>query len=770
MGSFLSKSRSADENFGEEETDNEYVVIELLFPSSSPFYTDDVIRVSNDRSNFAPDENRENVPPLCQKTTAREKEKFEAELDETVIHWPGGAEIKLRQNNALMEFAKMQYPHWKKPGNKVSIPCVKIPRMMVRNVDLSKELQTYYKSLVKGEEGENKIYKLFTNEVLTDEAGIMIFPNVDGSHIFEKGSPGSVEIDMIVAHPQKGLFVFNVKNKLIKKVKETENLKQETMKHAKFLGFLSSYNTPCVDLSSNSCLPLVPIHAVICYIPGDNTSIAKLSEDSAWYVNAQIGAANKVLVFQKASLKNFASAWKDSLQEIPDMNETYHFDVLVARLVALNSMGRANSLIHQKFISKEIQSIQVETSELDSWIEKQFSEVLTDRKDDKQDLIRRVKEQSNKTGSAKTRVILWTKEQLDIIAAVFILLQKCSKTTLFSNAPKSLRLNISGPKGSGKTMLMVYLAELACRIFEENGDDQCKIVICDGSRGKAKVLFSELKESVSGKSIEFWKLEKLSELHRGIVFIDEDLYESSIKDLHSNLKKNVHLCLFSSMTTTDPNFRSWSSENFQEFKLKQTLRSTKQLQMFTKNIIRNIVGSYNLTELSGNPPHSLDGTNRADILYVESADCLEIETFIDKCVETVMNVSSSYDMPSILVIISYLSPKAQILVVARLKEKGLTLRSNSYNLDLQGCQILPKIQLESIQVITGSEFGTVVILLEKNFSGPNLVQFVDSFVMTITRATTNLAIVVGDKSYFESALESHEVSDLISNLYGLPCS
>ena len=490
MGSFLSKSRSADENFGEEETDNEYVVIELLFPSSSPFYTDDVIRVSNDRSNFAPDENRENVPPLCQITTAGEKEKFEAELDETVIHWPGGAEIKLRQNNALMEFAKMQYPHWKKPGNKISIPCVKIPRMMVRNVDLTKELQTKYKSLVKGEEGENKIYKLFTNEVLTDEAGIIVFPNVDGSHIFEKGGTGSVEIDMIVAHPQKGLFVFNVKNKTFnkneetlkenEKNEETEKLKQEMIKHTKFLSFLSLYNYPCVEPLDN-----VPIHAVFCYIPGDNTSVAKLSEDSAWYVNAQIGATNKVLVFQKASLKNFASAWKDSLQEIPDMIETNHFDVLVARLVALNSMGGASSLIHQKFTSNEIQSIQVKTSELDSWIEKQFSEVLTDRKDDKQDLIRRVKEQCNKTGSAKTRVILWTKEQLDIIAAVFILLQKCSKTTLFSNAPKPLRLVVSGPKGSGKTMLMMYLAQLACRIFEENGDKQCKVVICDGSRGKA---------------------------------------------------------------------------------------------------------------------------------------------------------------------------------------------------------------------------------------------------------------------------------------------
>ena len=78
MGSFLSKSRSADEKFGEEEADNEYVLIELLtfFPSTSPFYTSDDIRVSNDRSNFAPDENRENVPPLCQKSTAGEKENL----------------------------------------------------------------------------------------------------------------------------------------------------------------------------------------------------------------------------------------------------------------------------------------------------------------------------------------------------------------------------------------------------------------------------------------------------------------------------------------------------------------------------------------------------------------------------------------------------------------------------------------------------------------------------------------------------------------------
>ena len=774
MGSLLSKPRGEDEKHGKEDTDNEYVLIELLtiFPSSSPFYTSDDIRFSNETTNFEPDENRENVPPSSQKTTTGEKEKFEAELDKAVIHWPGGAEIKFDQNNALMEFVKIQYPEWKKPGNKISIPCVKIPRIMIRNVDLSKELQTYYKSLVKGEEGENKIYKLFTNEVLTEDAGIIIFPNIDGSHLFEEGGPGSVEIDMIVAHPQKGLFIFNVKNKTIKKGKETENLKQETMKHAKFLGFLSLYSTPCVNLSDNSCLPLVPIHAVICYIPGDNTSIAKLSEDSTWYANAENGARNKVLVFQKASFKNFASAWKDSLQEIPDMTETYHFDVLVARLVALNSMGGASSLIHQKFDSNEIQSIQVEKNKLNSWIEKQFSEVLTDQKDDKQDLMCRVKEQCHNTKSKKTRVILWTKEQLDIIAAVFVSLQKSSTTTLLSNAPKPLRIEINGAKGSGKTMLIIYLAQLACRIFEENGDKQCKVVICDGSRGKARVLFSELKNSLGGASIEFWKLEKLSELQRGIVFIDEELTTSSLVKLFKKINGNCHLCFASSKEPGNFDFRAWKLQHVQEFKLEQTLRSTKQLHAFTENIFRNIVGSHKLTELSGNPPHSLDGTNRADIVYVESAGCLKTEAFIDKCVETIMRyVFLSYEMPSILVMISFLSPKAQISVVARLKETGLTLRSNSYNLDLQGCQILPIIQLESTEFIRGSEFGTVVLLLEKNFNGPNLVEFVDSFFMGITRATTNLAIVVGDMSYFESPLEANEISDSISNLYrGLPCS
>ena len=773
MGLLLSKLRGANEKHEEEEAENEYVLIELLkiFPSSSSFYISDDIRFSNESAQFEPDEKRENVSPPCPKTIISEHEKFEEELEKTIIHWPGGAEIKLDRNNALLEFVKIQYPEWKKPGNKISVPCIKIPHIMVRNVDLSKELQTHYKSLVKGEEGENKIYKLFTNEVLTEDAGIIIFPNVDGSHLFEKGGPGSVEIDMIVAHPQKGLFIFNVKNKTIKKGKETENLKQETMKHAKFLGFLSLYNTPCVDLSSNSCLPLVPIHAVICYIPGDNTSIAKLSEDSAWYVNAQIGATNKVFVFQKASFQNFASAWKNSLHEIPDMNETYHFDVLVARLVALNSMGGASSLIHQKFTSNEIQSIQVKTSELDSWIEKQFSEVLTDRKDDKQDLIRRVNEQCNKTGSAKTRVILWTKEQLDIIAAVFISLQKTSTTTTFSNEFKPLRIIVSGSKGSGKTMLMIYLAQLACRMFEGNENKQCKVIICDGSDGKARVLFSELKNNLNDSIIEFWRLEKLSKLQRGIVFIDEELSAPTLVKLSRTISRNVHLYFASSKEPGNSDFRTWRSQHYQEFKLDQTLRSTKQLHRFTENIFKNIVGSHKVIELSGNPPHSLDGTNRADIVNVESANGLEIDTFIDKCIETIMRfVSLSYAMPSILVIISFLSPKAQILLVACMKEKGLILRSNSYNLDFQGCQFLPIIQLESSDVVTGSEYGTVILLLEKDFTGRHLVDFVDSFLMVITRATTNLAIVATDKSYFNSALETREISDSVTNLYsGLSC-
>ena len=83
----------------------------------------------------------------------------------------------------------------------------------------------------------------------------MVFPNIDGSHIFEKGGPGSVEIDMIVAHPLKGFFVFNIKNAQKVSLKDVQS---NLRKHFDFVRYVLCYN----GLSKDSLLQEANVNVV----------------------------------------------------------------------------------------------------------------------------------------------------------------------------------------------------------------------------------------------------------------------------------------------------------------------------------------------------------------------------------------------------------------------------------------------------------------------------------------------------------------------------
>ena len=660
------------------------------------------------------------------------------ELDNLEIHWPGDAVKLFNDDDALKKFMEHQYPDWKKSGQTTSTPCVRIPQIIIPNKQLGKKLQIHYRNLERGDIGESKLYKLFVNEVSTDDSGIIIFPNVDGSHIFRQKGPGSVEIDMLIAHPRKGIFVFNVKNE---KKLNFRKLQSHIKKHTDFVRFLLCYNINSKE-SLDSVINEVPIHAVLCYPPGKKESIQKYLSD-------------RVFVFDQSHFKKFAQHWKETLKDIRDMRQTEKFDTLVARLVALNSKKGASTEIHQKFLN-DIQSIRVNTSELEPWLEKQI-ENLPENDPCKKSLIEAEKTIYNQSKNKKTTVILWTKEQLEVICRVFkgIILQSND-----SNKYKSLQINVRGTKGSGKTMLMIYLARLINGNIIQTGRTDSKVVIFDGSCFGAAILFLQLKQTLYRSGIEFWTVEdffeKIDDIGKGIVFIDEDpLNYPKMQNLLLFLHiKGVSFCIFSS---EEPVFTALGLHKiaFTEFILSHTLRSTKQLQCFSRNCVKSTNSSMDFREIFGEPSHNLDGTNVPEIILTHDST---MEPFYEKSVQTVMKYAAfSKTISSILVIINFLSPKSQMAIISLLRKEKNALRSFTYEIVLDdNDEKLPIIQLESTDSVCGSEFGTVVVLLEKMVDLSSE-EFGRKFRVAVTRATTYLAIVVAGTTFFDSPLQEEEI-------------
>ena len=628
---------------------------------------------------------------------------------------------------------------------------------------MSRPLRDYYKTLNKGEKTEDKLYRLFVNEVRTDDAGVIILPNVEGFHIFGKGGPGSVEIDMIVAHPQKGIFVFNVKND---QKPNLQKLKYDMEKHSNFVRLLSCYNgqskrSTCEKFDLNRFTE-VPIYNVFIH---DNYYPKNIGKK----INA---AGNKVIVFKQPGPKNFVPLWGELVRSLPDMADTNSFDLLVARLVVLSLAS--NGHIHQKFASNDIQSIQVSAGNEEAWIKKQLREILIGDYDIKCELIELFKKFQPAMRRGKTKVILWTKEQLEIIATVFKALSDSKHSQAITSVRvagtttdspiegNQLRINVRGGKGTGKTMLMTFLAQMTSSHFG------LQVVVCDGSAGNSKMLFSRLKHELSGLDIEFWSLpefsQRLDRTRQSIVFIDEDPLNHipMHKAILFGLQNNAHMCLFSS---EQKSIFGSIDKNFVHYSLSYPMRFTKRINDFYSNLSRNLVLSKDSENVISMPSASLDGTNQAEVFYVHSYGASKNDSYLTKCVEVIKRLAVSLqNQSSLLVLISFLSPKVQLGIVSRLRQEEIKLSSNSYELDFGDDYLnLPEVQLESTSIINGIECGAVVVLLEAMVN-KQPAKFLAEFYMAITRATTNVAIVAGDESYFTSPMDENEISDSVSIL------
>ena len=322
---------------------------------------------------------------------------------------------------------------------------------------------------------------------------------MDGNHFLSKEA--HVELDVVVVHPKKGIFVLNVKNAI--NIKE-KNLAEDVRKHTNFIRLLRDYN--CTD-DNKIITAKIPVHGIIC-------SLQKNVEESKLKKNEYLTSAKENesrLIFQPGDMLEFSNRWKAMLQKIPSVENTVTLDsfkVLIARLTTLNSMEGSVTLLHERFTSNEIQKIYRNPAESKRISTEQFQNSLNEnfpQNDTVDDEINvqlseqfdkvSVKEFKKNKRKKKISVILWTKEQLKIISHVGkVLLQ-----------PKSIpcRLVIKAPKGSGKTMLLTYIAHLAKHIFHSrNNDSDGNVVICDGRMGSSQIIFEKLKADFKDTGID----------------------------------------------------------------------------------------------------------------------------------------------------------------------------------------------------------------------------------------------------------------------------
>ncbi|XP_075253767.1 uncharacterized protein LOC142345556 [Convolutriloba macropyga] len=318
-------------------------------------------------------------------------------------------EINLTDNKTLLKFVESQYPDWKKEGSVTLVPEVRIPKLFLYSTTLPERVKReHYSPVKKGEEAELKVYRAL-KQLAGNEKGFLVFPNVDGHKMFikQKSEELNVENDTVVVHPTKGVFIFNVKDASAKHGASKENIFDDMERHSTFIHTLMTVGIDEQTKTESD----VPIHGVICLFNAKKLPqwVKKAEEKENWFSK---DSRSRVIGFHKSDFENFESKFSPKLREIPEMEVTKKLDILASRLIALNSMESSVALVHQKIASDMMQSTMRTEEKATKFIRKQVEGL--ELSDDQ------LKAYQNnfvisKT-SGKIQVILWTKEQLDIIA------------------------------------------------------------------------------------------------------------------------------------------------------------------------------------------------------------------------------------------------------------------------------------------------------------------------------------------------------------------
>ena len=385
---------------------------------------------------------------------ANESDEFKQELEKKFrIQMPGsgGKTVSILDDEIMLNMVQKQYPDWKEKGKVTSVPVARIPSpsIFLHNLQLGKFLQKTFKGNQEGEWAEKELYMLFMQGDFSGLPGFLVFPNFDGSQMFAT-KVAKVEIDQIVIHQTKGVFIFNVKN-VGGKSASSQKMKKHIAKHRAFLRILTHLNDTVEGKE-------IPIHTVVCNFYSASSKFKELAEETN-------DMGDKTIVFNKNDLTaaNFSGKWNRTLETFRNIPESSlpKLDTLVARLIALSSIESSLALIHEQLASGFLQSV-TKKEHLQSQIQSCSRDAASTEAIVELSKIKNLK--------GKEKYILWTKDQMQVISKVYEHLM---------GPEKGLRLLVTGCKGSGKTMLLFFLAKLAQHLLQSRSQwTKGKIVVC----------------------------------------------------------------------------------------------------------------------------------------------------------------------------------------------------------------------------------------------------------------------------------------------------
>ena len=251
---------------------------------------------------------------------------FLKELEALKLHTPGGRVIPFN-NEDLISLFHIQHPNWKHDGRVSWVPTDSDPRHRGRKTPLSIERQKRDRFQQKREYDKSKLHKLLVGIADLNQEGITAFPDITTREVFQTPM-AKVQMDLVLAHSAKGLFVFNVYSQPVTEMTAT-TIQTEADEHFNFLRAFLKYR-------HEELINDFPIHTVVCLPRDDNKRKVSLLEKME-------RGRSRTLIFKKSELKPgiFSSLWKRKLKELPDLNEfdsKAMLDISVARLSFLSSI------------------------------------------------------------------------------------------------------------------------------------------------------------------------------------------------------------------------------------------------------------------------------------------------------------------------------------------------------------------------------------------------------------------------------------------------
>ena len=675
---------------------------------------------------------------------------FNDELNNFKVHLPGGGELSVADEAAVSKFFYSQNPDWSTGGHVASIPIARVPRVFLQNSEMTKNFEHRYSSLQTGESGEILIYKKLMSLKNVDQiGGTLIFPNVDGNHF--TSSDAKVEIDFVVIDSRKGVFVLNVKNSM--QIKEM-NLVKDMEKHTKFIRLIRDFG------QCNATVP--PVYGVICSLKSE-VDVHKLRRDGYW---KRIDSHEQRFVFQPDDVKNFQSSWKIMLEKVPnvDQKQAINLSKLASRLAVLNTMEGSLSFLHEKFESNTIQEVKLKTSET----MKVFGQTVSDTADGQkvvdidevsahmQQLLT-TSESSHCKQINKKSVILWTNEQLKVICRIHAELKQHKETA------KGCRILVAGPKGSGKTMLLLYVAELSKLVLAPNKNSrELKIVVCDGRLGSTQILFEKLKKQSCNRDIHVHSnlLSSESALKNFDLILVDEYIHSFGSDHISKFLHSQHVIIF----TSDKSIISSKKPvlpNFEILHLSSSLRSSVELAYFAEDFRKMDTENRLMCLRAG---HNYRGPEPVvKILKLDSTEDPEQTRFVDEAFNSIKQVVlESRGLKSILVV-PFVHPITLSRILSQMensniqyeyrnpedflsKSRQLFKDEESLELNQSTPDDFPVVTFVTGNHVDGMEYGSVVVLLERSLPHFWHNFLFESLFIAFTRATTKLVTVVNNST------------------------